>query len=214
MTQIKRLENIRREFVANVSHELKTPITSVKGFIETLREDKAISPEDSGRFLGIISKQTDRFNTLVDDLLMLSRIENEAEGGEFDLQRGRLLPVIKSAISACEVQAQKSGIKIIPNEEVTLEAAINFHNLEQALINLIDNAVKFSDPGCGIDKAHWPRLFERFYRVDKARSKELGGTGLGLAIVKHIALAHGGRVSVESTPGKGSVFTIFLPAIS
>lgn len=235
MTKIKMLESIRRDFVANVSHELKTPITAIKGFVETLRGNE-VSPDDTKRFLEIVNKHADRLNTIVDDLLLLSRIEKEADKGEIKLTTEKINPVIESARQTCEMQAAAKNIRIIQNDDIDLKAAINSHQLEQALINLIDNAIKYSPPeseilidarqvdneiritvhdrGCGIDGSHLPRLFERFYRVDKARSKELGGTGLGLAIVKHIALAHRGRVGVESTPGKGSAFTIYMPTIS
>lgn len=234
VTRLKKLENIRKEFVANVSHELKTPITSIKGFVETLQDGAIKNPEEAARFLNIIVKQADRLNSIVDDLLTLSRIEKEYEAEEIELLKQELWDVLSSAVQACEPAADSKGIKIELQGDRKISAPINKRQLEQAVINLIDNAVKYSghnssvkvnavtengeikisvtDHGSGIDKKHLPRIFERFYRVDKARSREAGGTGLGLSIVKHIVLAHKGRVIVESIPGQGSTFSIILPA--
>jgi len=233
VTRLWRLENIRRDFVANVSHEIRTPITAIKGFVETLRDGSVKDPKDSERFLGIIEKHVDRLEAIIEDLLSLSRIERGAEGEHIILQGGRIRDALLTAIQVCEVKAvsKKISLELSCNEE--LKANINPALLEQAVVNLIDNAIKFShegstvlvkatqtdgeigisvrDQGCGIEKEHLPRLFERFYRVDKSRSRQMGGTGLGLAIVKHIAQAHGGRVTIESTPGKGSTFSIHLP---
>ena len=233
VTRLRRLENVRRDFVANVSHELKTPITSIKGFVETLADGAVNRPEDARRFLEIIARQADRLNSIIEDLLMLSRIEQDAEHGQVSLERAPLQPVLASAIQACQVKAGEKRIRVALSCEAGIAGPINPRLLEQAVVNLIDNAVKYSeergevlvaaqsvpgelrivvtDHGCGIEPDHLPRLFERFYRVDKARSRQMGGTGLGLAIVKHIAQAHRGRVSVESEPGKGSRFTIHLP---
>jgi two-component system phosphate regulon sensor histidine kinase PhoR len=232
ITRLRHLENIRRDFVANVSHELKTPITSIKGFVETLREGALKDPGDSERFLGIIAKQADRLNSIIEDLLTLSKIE-ESEKTELQLEEHNLKAVLQSAISLCDIKAKskKATVTLDCNDELT--AKINPELLEQAIINLLDNAIKYSDEGgdikisairlnseinisvrdwgIGIERRHLPRLFERFYTVDKAHSRELGGTGLGLAIVKHIVLAHHGNVSIESAPGKGSTFTILLP---
>lgn len=233
VTRLRRLETVRRDFVANVSHELKTPVTAIKGFVETLLDGALEKPDDARRFLGIIVRQADRLNAIIDDLLALSRIEQEAERHEIPLWEGSLGEVLESAIQACEINAAAKAIAITCSCPEPLRARINAPLLEQALVNLIDNAVKYSpaesrvqvealregrdtvirvrDQGCGIAREHLPRLFERFYRVDKARSRKQGGTGLGLAIVKHIVQAHGGRVDVESTPGVGSSFTIRLP---
>jgi two-component system phosphate regulon sensor histidine kinase PhoR len=232
MTNLKRLENVRREFVANVSHELKTPVTSIKGFVETLQEGAIKKPEEAERFLDIISRQADRLNSIIEDLLLLSRIEQSGEKKEVEFIEAGLKSALESAIETCSGKASEKNISIDLNCEDTLTARINPALLEQAVVNLIDNAIKASDEGSsikvgasqkdeqviievidrgvGIEKEHLPRLFERFYRIDKARSRQLGGTGLGLAIVKHIAQAHGGGVDVESSPGEGSRFSIFL----
>lgn len=233
ISRLRKLENLRREFVANVSHELKTPITSIKGFVETLLDGATHSPEDVIRFLQIISKQTDRLNSIVMDLLSLSRIEQEAEQAKIELREGRLFDVIATVVEYCEERAREKGILLESECTENCIVPMNPQLLEQAIINLIDNAIKYSesgrriqinvkgssdetviqvkDEGCGIEAEHLPRIFERFYRIDKARSRKMGGTGLGLAIVKHIAQAHAGRVSVSSTPGVGSIFSIHLP---
>lgn len=233
ITNIKRLENVRRDFVANVSHELKTPITSIRGFVETLLDDDRSDQQQVIRFLNIILKQVDRLNAIVDDLLNLSRIERGSEKKKVELIKASICNPVRSAVQTFENKASQKGIKMVNNCPEDIEANINTHLLEQALLNLIDNAIKYSesgttiqvfcgrkdrevliqvvDQGAGIGKEHLSRLFERFYRVDKARSREQGGTGLGLAIVKHIALAHNGTVSVQSEPGKGSTFTISIP---
>ena len=234
VTRLHRLERVRRDFVANVSHELKTPITAIKGFVETLRDGAVEDPEAARRFLDIITRQADRLNAIIEDLLALSRIEQGAERREIPLQESPLEEVLHSAIQATAIQAAAREIRMELACPPGLQARINPPLLEQAVVNLVDNAVKYSEPqgrvcveaerdgvevrirvrdwGCGIAREHLPRLFERFYRVDKARSRKQGGTGLGLAIVKHIAQAHGGRVTVRSTPGEGSIFTIHLPA--
>ncbi len=232
VTRLRRLENIRRDFVANVSHELKTPITSIKGFVETLLDGAMNDADDAVRFLGIIAKQSDRLHAIIEDLLTLSRIEQSTEKETIELERIRLKGVLRSAIESCEPRAVEKlmTIDLACGDDVT--ARINPALIEQAMVNLIDNAVKYSDEhgrvlvevkenhaelqilvqdwGSGIDADHLPRLFERFYRVDKARSRKMGGTGLGLAIVKHIAQAHNGRVTVNSIPDEGSLFTIHL----
>jgi len=233
VTRLKTLENIRRDFVANVSHELKTPITSMKGFLETLREGAMNDPENAGRFLDIIIKHTDRLNAIIDDLLSLSRIERDVEKGGISTRESLIKPVIEAVVKSCNTKAQPKNIIIECDVDTELVARINPILLEQALVNLVDNAIKYSetggtvliealmdneniivrvrDHGCGIPKEHLPRIFERFYRVDKARSRKVGGTGLGLSIVKHIVNAHGGRITVESSLGLGSTFTIHLP---
>jgi two-component system phosphate regulon sensor histidine kinase PhoR len=236
MTRLMRLEKIRREFVANISHEIKTPITAIKGFVETLRDGAMENREDAERFLEIIGKHVDRLEAIIEDLLSLSRIEQEAEREEILLDEGRLKDVLETAIQVCEASAMAKKIEIELSCAEDVVARFDPPILEQAIVNLIDNAIKYSsegktvwveaiqreneilisvrDQGCGIEKQHLSRLFERFYRVDNARSRQLGGTGLGLAIVKHIAQAHGGHVTVESIPGKGSTFSIHLPRAS
>jgi two-component system, OmpR family, phosphate regulon sensor histidine kinase PhoR len=233
VTQLRRLEDMRRDFVANVSHEIKTPLTAIKGFVETLHHNIVETPEEAERFLGIISKHVDRLNTIVEDLLMLARIENEGERGDIKREKTRLRDIFQNAVQICRPQAGEKRIEIELVGDEGLTAMVDPVLLEQAVVNLLDNAVKYSDHekivrilartmdreiqiqvqdhGIGIEKKHLPRLFERFYRVDKARSRSLGGTGLGLAIVKHIAQAHGGHVTVESRLGEGSLFTIHLP---
>ncbi|MCB0334475.1 MAG: PAS domain-containing protein, partial [Bdellovibrionales bacterium] len=233
VTEYKRLERMRTEFVANVSHELRTPITSIKGFVETLAEGAKHNPEELDRFLGIISRQTDRLGAIIKDLLSLAKIERSADVGDIEFVISPLKGALLSAIEVSEGKATSKDIHLLLDYDETLEIRMNPHLFEQAIINLIDNAIKYSpesgevrinahkeeemlhlsvsDHGCGIPKDHLPRLFERFYRVDKARSRELGGTGLGLAIVKHIVQAHGGKVQVESTVGEGTTFTLSLP---
>ena len=233
ITRLRRLETVRRDFVANVSHELKTPITSIKGYIETLQEGAIREPQEAERFLDILAKQADRLNAIVDDLLSLAKLEQEAEEAKIVLEPGPLAAVLQAAISSCAGQAEAKKISIELACAPDLQARMAAPLLEQAVLNLLDNAIKYSEPerkitveasrsetevlirvrdqGWGIEKEHLPRIFERFYRVDKGRSRKLGGTGLGLSIVKHIALAHGGEVKVESRPGSGSTFTICLP---
>jgi len=233
VTRLWRLENIRRDFVANVSHEIRTPITAVKGFVETLRDGSVKDPKDSKRFLGIIEKHVDRLDAIIEDLLSLSRIEKEVEREEIILHEDHIKDVLQSAVQVCEVKATPKKIRVELSCSKNLMAKINAALLEQAIVNLIDNAIKYSDEGsivqvqatqneseiiisvrdqgCGLDEEHLSRIFERFYRVDKARSRQMGGTGLGLAIVKHITQAHRGHVSVESNLGKGSTFSLHLP---
>jgi two-component system, OmpR family, phosphate regulon sensor histidine kinase PhoR len=233
ITRLRRLENVRRDFVANVSHELKTPITAIKGFVETLQDVALEDPDHAQRFLEIIVRQADRLNAIVDDLLALSRIEQGVEQGGLPLTVMPLRPVLEAAIQGCTLIADEKEIKVNLFCSSDLAARINAPLLEQAVVNLLTNAIKYSHPqgkiaieaarwhdritirvqdwGCGIEKEHLPRLFERFYRVDKARSRAQGGTGLGLAIVKHIVQAHGGEVVVHSTPGHGSTFSLHLP---
>lgn len=235
VTRLRRLENVRRDFVANVSHELKTPITSIKGWVETLLDEGLKDPDQAMQFLKIIAKQADRLNAIIEDLLSLSRIEQETETAGIATETANIREVIHSAVMVCNAKAAQKQLTIEVVCDGDKRADINPPLLEQALVNLIDNAIKYSEPsktirievtesksdvvigvkdeGCGIPEDHLPRLFERFYRVDKARSRKLGGTGLGLAIVKHIAHAHRGTVDVESVPGKGSLFSIHLPKI-
>lgn len=233
VTRLRRLENVRRDFVANVSHELRTPITSIKGFIETLRDGAASDPQRTEEFLSIVARQADRLNAIIEDLLRLSRIEQDQERGVIELAPARLRKVLQSAATDCQNAADQRGVNIVVDCPEELMPHINAPLIEQAVVNLIDNAIKYSDAnnaveitgmlvdsdvqirvrdyGTGIASEHLTRLFERFYRVDKARSRKQGGTGLGLAIVKHIAQAHRGKVWVESELGEGTTFYIQLP---
>lgn len=231
ITRIRDLENMRRDFVANVSHELRTPITSITGFVETLLDGALGNPDDARRFLEIIAKHADRLNSIIEDLLSLSHIE---QAPEIQFVAADLSSVVTTSMQACKAIADARKVALTANFEEDAMAMINPPLMEQAVVNLIENAVKHSaengrvelrvrrrdmdvvievkDYGCGIAKEHLPRIFERFYRVDKARSRDLGGTGLGLAIVKHIVLLHSGEVTVESKPKEGSLFAIVLPA--
>lgn len=233
VTRLRRLERVRSDFVANVSHELKTPITTIKGFVETLKDGALADPVAAVRFIDIILKNSNRLNAIVDDLLALSRIEQEDENRKIELKSGPIRQVIAEAVESCTPKAEEKGQSLAVQCPDSLTAEINGPLLQQALVNLIVNAIKYSEPGAeirvtgqqhnaslvirvadsgiGIAQEHLPRLFERFYRSDRARSRKLGGTGLGLAIVKHIVHAHHGQVDVASTPGQGTVFTITMP---
>ena len=233
ITRLQRLERMRRDFVANVSHELKTPITSVKMAVEALEDLPLEAGEQARRFLMIIARQASRLEAIVEDLLHLSRIEQSAEGDAIDFTDADLDHVLTAAIQACAPKAAQRHILIELSSEPDLCGRLNPTLLENAVVNLIDNAVKYSpegttvqvvarqetgdfvievhDQGPGIGSEHLERIFERFYRVDKGRSREMGGTGLGLSIVKHIAQAHGGSIRAVSTPGAGSTFVIRLP---
>jgi len=233
VTRLHRLELVRRDFVANASHELRTPITSIRGFAETLLDQAGPDPERTRHFLGIILRQAKRLAAIVEDLLTLSRIERQAENREAALAPGPVRDVLNAAIQSCQMQAADKDISVSLECPEDLEASMNAEMLQRAVESLLDNAVKYSpkgtkvtveaaaadnevlihvrDQGCGIAREHLARIFERFYRVDKSRSRELGGTGLGLSIVRHIALAHRGAVTVESAPGQGSTFTLHLP---
>lgn len=233
VTRLRRLENLRRDFVANVSHELKTPITAIKSSVETLRDGALDDAESAEQFLDIAARQTDRLNAIIEDLLTLSRLERDAESAEIVRQQEVLRPILESALQTCDSIAASRNVQVKLFCSDQLVARVSAPLLEQAVINLVDNAIKYSgaegavtvegwqdggqvkikvqDRGQGIAKEHLPRLFERFYRVDAARSRAVGGTGLGLAIVKHIAHVHNGSVTAHSTPGVGSVFTLSLP---
>ncbi|MEW6009383.1 MAG: two-component system histidine kinase PnpS [Candidatus Omnitrophota bacterium] len=231
ITEIRRLEVMRRDFVANVSHELKTPLTSIKGFVETLLEGALKDEKNSRHFLGIIEEHTNRLNALVNDLLDLSYIES----GQRSLMKEEISikKLVEVVLASFKSQIKKKDILIKNDLPDNLVLKADKDKLEQVLTNLIDNAIKFNkeegflkiysqdsgdkikiiveDSGIGIPPKDVPRIFERFYRVDKARSRELGGTGLGLSIVKHIIELHAGEVGVESTEGLGSKFSFILP---
>ena len=236
ITQMRKLENIRKDFVANVSHEIRTPITSIQGFVETLLDGAMEDQHDARRFLDIILKQANRLNAIIEDLLLLSRVEREGEQPSLQFEHHKLRDILLTAVQVCEHKAKDKGVEIELDCPQDIFADLNPLLMEQAIVNIIDNAINYSDPdsrisvsaaadtgeivlsvtdrGCGIPSDHLPRIFERFYRVDKARSRQLGGTGLGLAILKHVAQAHGGRVSVDSKVGEGSTFRIHLPQAS
>lgn len=232
ITRLKRLEKIRQDFVANVSHELRTPLTTIKGYAETLL-DGALKEDVAFQFVQVINRHADRLTKIVEDLLTLAKMESK----EFSLKPERLSisELIDGTLDGIKEEADKKGVSISWGGSVPLPFIFGDRKgLEQVLINLLDNAIKYGreggnikisvnenpyaeiqvsvgDDGIGIPKEDLPRIFERFYRVDKGRSKELGGTGLGLSIVKHIVQAHGGKVWAESQIGKGSTFYFTLP---
>jgi two-component system phosphate regulon sensor histidine kinase PhoR len=254
ITRLKQLEDIRKDFVANVSHEIKTPITAIKGFAETLLEGALDDKENAYKFLETIKNHSERLNSLVSDLLTLSRIEL----GDIKIEKETvdLHNVIDTVFETLKEKAQSKGLYL--REEISpgpLEIRADRNRLIQILLNLVDNGIKFTekggvtikvkseklklkserestelltlnshlrnfieisveDTGIGIPKKHLPRLGERFYRVDKARSRELGGTGLGLAIVKHIVKAHGWEMQIESMPGRGTTVKIIIPSLT
>ena len=232
ITQRKRLEDMRTEFVANVSHELRTPLTSIRGFLETLLEGKIEDQATVRRFLEIINRETARLTRLIDDLLNLSKIEERQVVHRW--QAVQLLDTVNRAVVMFQAQAEEQGLELVTELPAELPVVRGDPDmLAQVLINLLDNAIKFTpaggriivrasaneenvrvdveDTGIGIPPENLPRIFERFYRVEKSRSRELGGIGVGLAIVKHIIRAHGGKTGVESVVGKGSKFTFTLP---
>ena len=231
ITKVEHLENVRQEFLSNISHELRTPLTSILAFVETL-EDGAINDKTNNlRFLGVIRKNAERMHRLIDDISELSLIESGRV--RIEIKPRNLGAVIEEIFTNFLSKAQERNIELkseVGEETVVFADAVR---LEQMLTNLIDNAIKFNrepgsvtvshrrlsdkdfisvaDTGEGISDDHLQRIFERFYRTDRARSREIGGTGLGLAIVKHLARLHGGEVSVASTLGKGTIFTFELP---
>jgi two-component system phosphate regulon sensor histidine kinase PhoR len=230
ITRTERLEHVRQEFLSNVSHELRTPLTSIIAFVETLEGGAMDDTESSQRFLSIIRKNASRMQGLIDDILELTAIE----GGNVQLRAApvELHELIQDVCASLDAKAAAQGVTLENRVGTEVVVHADMRRLEQMLTNLIDNAIKFSrehgtvvisyetgtrdrilvqDIGDGIPAQHLERLFERFYRVDRARSRDMGGTGLGLAIVKHLALLHGGEVTVTSELGKGSTFTIHLP---
>jgi two-component system phosphate regulon sensor histidine kinase PhoR len=234
LTQIQKLEGVRKEFVANVSHELKTPITSIQGYVETLLDGALDDTANAQNFLEIIAKHATRLGQIVDDLLELSRIEELNDGEVEHLKLTPLIPIVESTIKDFQAAADSRSISIVTQIDNNVALALNEKLFSHALSNLLDNALKYSnqggtvtfrtkldktqtileiiDTGQGISKEHLTRIFERFYRVDKGRSREVGGTGLGLSIVKHIARIHHATLEVESNIGEGSSFRFIFPA--
>jgi two-component system phosphate regulon sensor histidine kinase PhoR len=234
VTELRRLEQVRTEFVANVSHELRTPLTAIHGYLETLLEGALDEPEHARRFLEIVFRHTERLGRLIGDLTDLSNIEL----GKVSLRLGpvQVRDVLESAVAIVGAKAERGGVAVSVEVPDGLPAVRADHDrLVQIVLNIVDNAVKYTgsggrvqvsariaapetvevvvaDTGVGIPRADLPRITERFYRVDKARSRELGGTGLGLAIVKHLVLAHGGVLAIESEPGQGTTVRFTLPA--
>lgn len=231
VTQVERLEKVRQEFLSNISHELRTPLTSIIAFVETL-EDGAIDDSDNNRrFLGVIRRNAERMHALIADILELSLIES----GNISIDKGqvRLGHVVDDIFDSLSSKAAERDILLIKNIPEDARVLADPGRLEQMLTNLIDNAIKFNRPsgtvaieyklrsgrsvisvtdtGEGIMSEHLSRIFERFYRLDRGRTREVGGTGLGLAIVKHLARLHGGEVSVESELGRGTSFFVELP---
>jgi two-component system phosphate regulon sensor histidine kinase PhoR len=231
ITNIKKLEQIRTDFVSNVTHELKTPLTSIRGFVETLREGAVDDHEVAIKFLEIIDIEAERLYILISDILQLSEIETMQK--DTNISWYNLKEIVQEVLSILDNTAVKKGIVIIHEVDDGLEIKANRNRIKQLLLNLIDNAVKYNvengrvliraskaegiltisvkDTGIGIDAEHIPRIFERFYRVDKGRSRSMGGTGLGLSIVKHLVNLYNGDIRIESEPCKGSEFIVQLP---
>ncbi len=232
ITQIERLETVRQEFLSNISHELRTPLTSILAFVETL-EDGAIRDEANNQhFLGVIRRNAERMHRLIDDILELSTIESGKIA--LNIKKINLSRLVTEIFTNLSGKANERRIKFINEVAEDVYVSADAVRLEQMLTNLIDNAVKFNrdggkvvvrhkqnavgnnvisvaDTGEGISNEHLQRIFERFYRTDRARSREIGGTGLGLAIVKHLARLHEGEVSVASNIGEGTTFLLELP---
>jgi two-component system phosphate regulon sensor histidine kinase PhoR len=231
ISEIERVEKTRRDFIANVSHELRTPLTSIRGYAETLLDSSDIGNGDVREFLQVIRRNAERMGRLTEDLLVLARVESGEE--KLDARPHPAQQLVSEAASSMQEAAKAADVEIsvgtIPEAEVLADS----YAIHQVFANLISNALRYAeggkkvligaeehpgsvefyvqDFGPGIASEHLPRIFERFYRVDKARSRESGGTGLGLAIVKHIVLNHGGTVRVESSVGHGSTFFFSLP---
>lgn len=231
LTRLKQLESARQEFVANVSHELRTPLSLIKGYVETLLDGARNNPEVATKFLQTIDRNAERLRLLIEDLLTISELESGRV--KLNLQVVPFGPVVAKVLEDFRTRAEAKGISLI-NQVPDLAVRADVDRLEQVLGNLVENAIKYGrskgtvtvggravnggqvevfvkDDGPGIPPEALERLFERFYRVDKARSREQGGTGLGLAIVKHIVQSHGGRVWATSEPGQGATFSFVLP---
>lgn len=232
VTQVERLERVRQEFLSNISHELRTPLTSIIAFVETLEDGAIDDKENNRRFLGVIRRNSERMHSLIADILELSLIES----GNVSIEKTqvRLAHLVNEIFDSLSSKADAREVALVHDISGDVRVFADPGRLEQMLTNLIDNAIKFNneggsvevscrragpvsvitveDTGEGIPKENLPRVFERFYRLDRGRTREVGGTGLGLAIVKHLARLHGGEVSVESELGRGTAFHIELPA--
>ena len=233
VTRLRHLEQVRRDFVDNVSHELRTPFTAVSGFAETLLDGDMCPNPEARHFLEIIHKHSARVSAIIDDLLLLAHIERAEDRSGISFEDSLLAPVISAVLLSCGRIAKGHGVALHEVCDAGLTCRMNALLIEQAITNLVDNAITYSsrdsgvtvrglrrgggvvveviDTGLGIAQEYQQRIFERFYRVDAARSRDSGGTGLGLAIVKHIAQAHAGEVTVRSASGRGSTFTLRLP---
>lgn len=231
-SELKRVEALRREFVANVSHELRTPMASIRAMAETLRDGAVEDPEVATRFLDTILAEAARLTRIADDLLTLS----DAETKPPDLRPVNLEELCRRVVEGLEPQAERAGLTLRHELATEVHVFVDPYQMEQVIVNLVDNAIKYTpeggtisvalgcdgrqailsvaDTGIGILQEHQPRIFERFFRVDKARSRQSGGTGLGLSIVKHIVEAHGGSVAVQSEYTRGSTFTVRLPCVT
>jgi len=230
ISELKAVQRLKRDFVVNVSHELRTPLTAIKGFVETLQEEAAEKQVDEHRYLTIIARHTERLINIVNDLLTLSEIEDK---NQLEIESLNLPDLLRDTVKIFEERLKAKNLEIVIEADAELQAIkADSFKLQQVFINLLDNAIKYTekgqitiraqrqngevritiaDTGCGIPTVHLSRIFERFYVVDKARSRQLGGTGLGLAIAKHIVLLHNGRIDVSSEPGHGTRFIITLP---
>ncbi len=231
ITDIRKLETMRKDFVSNVTHELNTPLTSIRGFVDTLKHGAIGDEKIANRFLDIIDIETERLSLLIQDILSLSAIENT--GQDKDIAVYEIGEIIEEVLDILELKIKEKNIKIVTDVKEGVTYRCNRDRIKQLFINLLDNAIKYTekgqvgitccedeqgikidiwDTGIGIEEEHIPRLFERFYRVDKGRSRNMGGTGLGLSIVKHIVELYKGHIEVISHVGKGSRFTIHLPS--
>ena len=236
ITERQKLEDMQRDFVANVSHELKTPLTTIKSYTETLMDGAVEDPDMARSFLGIVDNEADRMNRLVKDLLQLSRLEQRQERMHF--LEGNIVALVRQCMVKVEMTAQQKGhqLNALFDEKMNIRVLMDRDRMEQVILNVLSNAIKYtpdggridvdidsdgkkvqiivSDNGIGISEEELPRIFERFYRVDKARSRKMGGTGLGLAITKQIVEEHQGTITAESTLGKGTKFIIALRVAS
>lgn len=231
--QLERIDQVRREFVANASHELRTPITAISGFINGLKAGAIEKPQDARHFMDIIGRHTERLKRLSGELLNLSRLENSGEMEILSVEDVKVSEILSAVVALCASRASERSIELKYKCDDGLVHRLDRVLIEEAMLNLVDNAINHSeegsevvleakrqdgavvidviDSGCGISIEHHSRIFEKFYRADKARSRKFGGTGLGLSIAKHIVSLHRGQISMKSEPSKGSTFTISLP---